>query len=106
MFEPLVAWMAPRYQAVVVKELKKYGLRYEDLYDPELDLVRASGGGAGGSRGAGAWREERGRPIPDGVVAGGPEPARRLGAARRVPAPGDSGSLGGRHAPCRSPTAG
>lgn len=30
--------MAPRYQAVVGKELKKYGLRYEDLYDPQMDL--------------------------------------------------------------------
>jgi len=35
--------MAPRYQAVVAKELKKYGLRYEDLYDPQLDLVGAGG---------------------------------------------------------------
>lgn len=32
--------MAPRYQAVVGAELRKYGLRYEDLYDPQLDLVR------------------------------------------------------------------
>lgn len=31
--------MAPRYQAVVGAELRKYGLRYEDLYDPQLDLV-------------------------------------------------------------------
>lgn len=31
--------MAPRYQAVVAKELRKYGLRYEDLYDPQYDLV-------------------------------------------------------------------
>jgi ubiquinol-cytochrome c reductase subunit 7 len=30
--------MAPRYQAAVGKELKKYGLRYEDLFDPQLDL--------------------------------------------------------------------
>jgi len=37
-FEPLVAWMAPRYQAAVGKELKKYGLRYEDLYDHQFDL--------------------------------------------------------------------
>ena len=42
LFDPLVAWMAPRYQAVVARELKKYGLRYEDLYDPQMDLVRAS----------------------------------------------------------------
>jgi ubiquinol-cytochrome c reductase subunit 7 len=38
LFEPLAAWMAPRYQAAVCKELKKYGLRYEDLYDPQFDL--------------------------------------------------------------------
>jgi ubiquinol-cytochrome c reductase subunit 7 len=38
LFEPFAAWMAPRYQAAVVKELKKYGLRYEDLYDPQYDL--------------------------------------------------------------------
>lgn len=40
LFDPLVAWMAPRYQAVVGRELRKYGLRYEDLYDPQYDLVR------------------------------------------------------------------
>ncbi|EFN59065.1 hypothetical protein CHLNCDRAFT_33822 [Chlorella variabilis] len=38
LFDPLVAMMAPRYQAAVGKELIKYGLRYEDLYDPQLDL--------------------------------------------------------------------
>jgi len=38
LFDPLVRWMAPRYQAAVAKELKKYGLRYEDLYDPQYDL--------------------------------------------------------------------
>ena len=37
-FDPLVKFMAPRYQAAVGKELKKYGLRYEDLYDPMYDL--------------------------------------------------------------------
>lgn len=37
-FDPLVKFMAPRYQAAVAKELKKYGLRYEDLYDPMYDL--------------------------------------------------------------------
>jgi ubiquinol-cytochrome c reductase subunit 7 len=30
--------MAPRYQAAVGHELKKFGLRYEDLYDPQRDL--------------------------------------------------------------------
>ncbi len=39
-FEPAFAWMATRYQAAVGKELVKYGLRYEDLYDPQQDLVR------------------------------------------------------------------
>ena len=42
LFDPLVAWMAPRYQAVVGRELRKYGLRYEDLYDPQMDLVSRS----------------------------------------------------------------
>jgi len=37
-FDPLIAMVAPRYQAAVGKELKKYGLRVEDLYDPENDL--------------------------------------------------------------------
>lgn len=39
--------MAPRYQAVVAKELRKYGLRYEDLYDPQYDLVSPLGASAG-----------------------------------------------------------
>lgn len=34
-------WMAVRYQAAVGKELRKYGLRYEDLYDPVLEQVIA-----------------------------------------------------------------
>lgn len=37
LFDPLIAWMAPRYQAAVCKKLKQYGLRYEDLYDPLRD---------------------------------------------------------------------
>lgn len=40
MFEPVMGWMATRYQAAVATELKKYGLRYEDLYDPQLNMVR------------------------------------------------------------------
>lgn len=52
LFDPLVAWMAPRYQAVVAKELRKYGLRYEDLYDPQHDLVRAGLGGCLAEEGA------------------------------------------------------
>jgi len=37
-FDPVLGWMARRYQAAVAKELKNYGLRYEDLYDPEMNL--------------------------------------------------------------------
>lgn len=36
--DPLIQRFAPAYQAAVGKELKKYGLRIEDLYDPENDL--------------------------------------------------------------------
>lgn len=42
MFEPVMGWMATRYQAAVATELKKYGLRYEDLYDPLLNMVRSN----------------------------------------------------------------
>lgn len=38
LLEPMVEWAAVRYQAAVAKELTKYGLRYEDLYDPMHDL--------------------------------------------------------------------
>ena len=31
--------MARSYQASVGTELRKYGLRYEDLLDPQLNLV-------------------------------------------------------------------
>lgn len=37
-FAPVIDWMAVRYAAAVGKELTKYGLRYEDLYDPLMDL--------------------------------------------------------------------
>lgn len=37
-FAPVLDWMALRYTATVGKELTKYGLRYEDLYDPLMDL--------------------------------------------------------------------
>ena len=40
MFDPFLTWAARRYQAAVATELKKYGLRYEDLYDPLLNMVR------------------------------------------------------------------
>ena len=39
-FDPVLGWMARRYQAAVAQELKNYGLRYEDLYDPMMNLVR------------------------------------------------------------------
>ena len=40
MFDPVLGWMARRYQAAVAQELKNYGLRYEDLFDPMMNLVR------------------------------------------------------------------
>ena len=40
LFDPVITWAARRYQAAVATELKKYGLRYEDLYDPQLNMVR------------------------------------------------------------------
>jgi hypothetical protein len=36
----MVEWYAGRYQAQLAVHLKKYGLRYDDLYDPMMDLVR------------------------------------------------------------------
>mmetsp|Transcript_9203 Transcript_9203/g.10630 ORF Transcript_9203/g.10630 Transcript_9203/m.10630 type:complete len:125 (-) Transcript_9203:99-473(-) len=36
--QPLFEWAAVRYQAMVGKELKKYGLRHDDLLDPTMDL--------------------------------------------------------------------
>ena len=39
LFDPVLTWAARRYQAAVATELKKYGLRYEDLYDPQLNMV-------------------------------------------------------------------
>ncbi len=38
LLDPIIQRFAPAYQAAVGKELKKYGLRIEDLYDPENDL--------------------------------------------------------------------
>ena len=37
--DPLLGRMAAWYQRSVGTELRKYGLRYEDLLDPQLDLV-------------------------------------------------------------------
>mmetsp|Transcript_22174 Transcript_22174/g.30840 ORF Transcript_22174/g.30840 Transcript_22174/m.30840 type:complete len:126 (-) Transcript_22174:261-638(-) len=36
--EPMWDWAARSYQASVGKELKKYGLRYDDLLDPEMNM--------------------------------------------------------------------
>ena len=38
--EPAFQWAAVRYKAAVGAELKKYGLRYDDLLDPTMNLVR------------------------------------------------------------------
>lgn len=40
MFEPLWNWASKRYTAAVGAQLKEYGLRFDDLYDPLHDLVR------------------------------------------------------------------
>lgn len=37
--DPVVGWMARWYQKQVGTELRKYGLRYEDLLDPGMNLV-------------------------------------------------------------------
>eukprot|EP00882_Tetradesmus_deserticola_P004531 GHRQ01004777.1.p1 GENE.GHRQ01004777.1~~GHRQ01004777.1.p1 ORF type:complete len:121 (+),score=52.64 GHRQ01004777.1:469-831(+) len=36
--QPFLEWAATRYQARLATNLKKYGLRYDDLYDPMMDL--------------------------------------------------------------------
>ncbi|KAF8065502.1 hypothetical protein HT031_003103 [Scenedesmus sp. PABB004] len=38
MFSPFVEWAATRYRASLASNLKQYGLRYDDLYDPMMDL--------------------------------------------------------------------
>lgn len=40
MLEPFHKWASQRYTASLGNKLKDYGLRYEDLYDPLIDLVR------------------------------------------------------------------
>ena len=52
MFQPLVGWAQRRYQAGLAERLRDYGLRYDDLYDPQMDLVRRA---ARPSRGARLW---------------------------------------------------
>jgi hypothetical protein len=41
--QPFLEWAASRYQARLATNLKKYGLRYDDLYDPMMDLVSKGG---------------------------------------------------------------
>lgn len=41
LFRPFVERYATRYQANLAVHLKQYGLRYDDLYDPAMDLVGA-----------------------------------------------------------------
>ncbi|CAL8467854.1 g7392 [Coccomyxa elongata] len=36
--DPFLTWAAVRYQAAVGDVLRKHGLRYEDLYDPDLNM--------------------------------------------------------------------
>lgn len=38
MMQPFVQWAATKYQARLATRLKAYGLRYDDLYDPMMDL--------------------------------------------------------------------
>jgi hypothetical protein len=39
MLQPFASWAQRRYQAGLAEQLKDYGLRYDDLYDPLMDLV-------------------------------------------------------------------
>ena len=41
LFDPVITWMAKRYQAAVAENLRRHGLRYEDLYDPLMNQVPA-----------------------------------------------------------------
>ena len=38
-YDKAFAWCAVRYQAAVARELKKYGLRFDDLLDEDANLV-------------------------------------------------------------------
>jgi ubiquinol-cytochrome c reductase subunit 7 len=38
MFQPFLEWATVRYQARLATNLKEYGLRYDDLYDPMMDM--------------------------------------------------------------------
>lgn len=40
MFQPLANWAQKRYQQSLSERLRDYGLRYDDLYDPLMDMVR------------------------------------------------------------------
>lgn len=43
MMQPFVQWAAGKYQARLAANLRAYGLRYDDLYDPMMDLVSVHG---------------------------------------------------------------
>jgi hypothetical protein len=45
MMQPFMSWATRRYQTVLAERLKDYGLRYDDLYDPIMDMVGASATG-------------------------------------------------------------
>jgi hypothetical protein len=59
MFQPLASWAQKRYQASLGERLRDYGLRYDDLYDPLMDMVGwgagVGGGGGGVGWGGGGW---------------------------------------------------
>ena len=40
-YDKAFGWCAVRYQAAVARELRKYGLRYDDLLDEDADMVCA-----------------------------------------------------------------
>jgi hypothetical protein len=51
MFQPLASWAQRRYQANLAEQLKDWGLRYDDLYDPLMDLVGSCAAAAGLGKG-------------------------------------------------------
>jgi hypothetical protein len=59
LLRPAVEWYATRYQASLAVNLKKYGLRYDDLYDPAMDLVRGREGGVQAAPGGFRARSKR-----------------------------------------------
>lgn len=45
LMQPFMSWATRRYQTVLAERLKDYGLRYDDLYDPIMDMVGPSAAG-------------------------------------------------------------